>query len=64
MKAGVAQLDRGEYTEYGDDSQETFWPTSRRQGAEGARLAVYTILSERYASGETDVTSGHDEHQP
>ncbi len=24
IKAGVEQLDRGEYTEYGDDSQEEF----------------------------------------
>ena len=24
VKAGVEQLDRGEYTEYGDDSQEEF----------------------------------------
>ena len=29
VKAGVEQFDRGEYTEYGEDSQETFWPTSR-----------------------------------
>jgi predicted DNA-binding antitoxin AbrB/MazE fold protein len=25
---------------------------------------VYTILSERYRSGETDVAARHDEHQP
>ena len=25
---------------------------------------VYTILSERYQSGETDVSARHDEHQP
>jgi len=25
---------------------------------------VYAVLSERYASGETDVAARHDEHQP
>lgn len=33
--------------------------------AEGRGLsAVYEILSERYASGETDTAARHDEHQP
>ncbi len=26
--------------------------------------AVYLVLSERYASGETDVAARHNEHQP
>jgi predicted DNA-binding antitoxin AbrB/MazE fold protein len=25
---------------------------------------VYTVLAERYESGETDVAARHDEHQP
>ena len=31
---------------------------------ERALADVYTILSERYQSGETDVSARHDEHQP
>jgi len=31
---------------------------------EGALDEVYTVLSERYTSGERDVAARHDEHQP
>ena len=33
--------------------------------SEGADMsAVYDVLSERYASGESDVAARHNEHQP
>jgi len=53
-KAGVEQLDRGEYTEYGEDSRQEFLADLD---------AICTVLSERYASGESDVASRHNEHQ-
>ena len=35
-----------------------------QQREEADMSAVYDVLSERYASGESDVAARHNEHQP
>ena len=39
-------------------------PVTRAEERNGQLDGIYTILSERYQSGEPDVAARHDEHQP
>ena len=41
-----------------------FEPRIVRKPAPADMRGVYEVLSERYRSGESDVASRHDEHQP
>jgi len=39
-------------------------PVAHAEDRNGRLDAIYTILGERYQSGEPDVAARHDEHQP
>lgn len=48
-----------------DRTEVEFEPRPIHSGSYKDHLdAIYTILSERYASGEHDVAARHNEHQP
>lgn len=50
-----------------ESSEVEFEPRTVKRGNNGqadALAGAYTILSERYASGESDVAARHNEHQP
>jgi predicted DNA-binding antitoxin AbrB/MazE fold protein len=48
-----------------DPCEVEFEPRMIQPGtASGGLDEIYAVLSERYASGETDVAARHNEHQP
>jgi len=48
-----------------EHSEVEFEPRLVAQDGRQPKLdEVYAVMSERYSSGETDVASRHDEHQP
>ena len=54
-----------EEVELPDQTKVEFEPRPIQQAHGSVQLdAIYSILSERYASGEYDVAARHNEHQP
>jgi predicted DNA-binding antitoxin AbrB/MazE fold protein len=71
MKTIHAVYERGvfrplEAVELAERTEVEFDPRPVRAGANGDEnlLAIYSVLSERFQSGDSETAARHDEHQP
>ena len=62
IENGVVVLDEG--VELPNGMRVLVSPAVQDAGQEGSNDAVYSVLSERYESGDSDVAARHNEHQP